>query len=83
MQNKQDYDTLLKFLLIGDSGVGKTCFLVNYCEAKEGINISEAFKCIARQTLETMDTSTKDQFKINYKPNAPNTQNTKTNGKCC
>lgn len=31
-QNKQDYDTLLKFLLIGDSGVGKTCFLVNYCE---------------------------------------------------
>ncbi|KAL4454681.1 hypothetical protein ABPG74_021886 [Tetrahymena malaccensis] len=204
MQNKQDYDTLLKFLLIGDSGVGKTCFLVNYCEgtftsahlstigidyklkyedidgkrvklqiwdtagqerfrtitqnyykgamgiilaysvtdpnsfkniadwmkqineradpnvkkiiiatkidmkdqrkvstregeelaerygvkffetsAKEGVNISEAFKCIARQTLETMDTSIKDQFKINYKPNTTGAQNIKPSGKCC
>lgn len=27
-----DYDYLLKFLLIGDSGVGKTCFLYQYTD---------------------------------------------------
>ncbi|EAR93958.1 small guanosine triphosphatase family Ras-related in brain (Rab) family protein (macronuclear) [Tetrahymena thermophila SB210] len=32
MQSKQDYDTLIKLLILGDSGVGKTCFLVNYCK---------------------------------------------------
>jgi GTPase SAR1 family protein len=27
-----DYDYLLKFLTIGDSGVGKTCFLYQYTD---------------------------------------------------
>lgn len=32
MINSIDYDYLLKFLLIGDSGVGKTCFLYQYTD---------------------------------------------------
>lgn len=32
MINTIDYDYLLKFLLIGDSGVGKTCFLYQYTD---------------------------------------------------
>jgi GTPase SAR1 family protein len=28
----KDIDTVLKFLIIGDSGVGKTCVLLRFCE---------------------------------------------------
>ena len=27
-----DYDCVLKFLVIGDNGVGKTCLLLKFCE---------------------------------------------------
>ena len=30
--NKGDYDSTLKFLVIGDSNVGKTCVLLRFCE---------------------------------------------------
>ena len=30
--NKAEYDCVLKFLVIGDSGVGKTCILLKFCE---------------------------------------------------
>lgn len=32
MISAMDYDYLLKFLLIGDSGVGKTCFLYQFTD---------------------------------------------------
>jgi GTPase SAR1 family protein len=28
----QGYDFIAKLLIIGDSGVGKTCFLLRFCE---------------------------------------------------
>jgi Ras-related protein Rab-8A len=31
-REKNDIDTVLKFLVIGNTGVGKTCFLLRFCE---------------------------------------------------
>lgn len=30
--NRNDYDLMVKILIIGDSGVGKTCLLMRFCE---------------------------------------------------
>src|SRR6201984_1703539 len=32
MSNSDTYDILLKLILIGDSGVGKSCFVTRYCD---------------------------------------------------
>lgn len=32
MSNKKSYDILVKLLLIGDSGVGKSCLLLRFCQ---------------------------------------------------
>ena len=32
MSQGQGYDYLVKLLIIGDSGVGKTCLLLRFCE---------------------------------------------------
>jgi Ras-related protein Rab-8A len=29
-----DYDSVQKFIIIGDSGAGKTCLLMRFCEDK-------------------------------------------------
>ncbi|KAL4481620.1 hypothetical protein ABPG74_007709 [Tetrahymena malaccensis] len=73
MQSKQDYDTLIKLLILGDSGVGKTCFLVNYCKKPFtrmhlptiGIDYEHKYEDVdgKRVKLQIWDTAGQERFK--------------------
>ena len=68
-----DYDYLIKFLTLGDSGVGKTCFLHHYTDGKfetkfvstVGIDFREKriVSCISKQETNC--------FKMERKANKP------------